>query len=752
MARVPDYLDFDLELTDAGDGGFTSRVLTSPKGEASADFRMPFVGPDLENVILKLGRTRSGVRALGSPQHELAQRFGGQLYDAVFSGEVRTCFRRSLDEADEQGKGLRIKLRLTDVPALGDIPWEYLYAEGLGRFLVLSESTPIVRYLDLPREVPPLTVTPPLRILVAVCSPTNLAQLDTDAEVARVNESLRDLVDRGLVIVDPLPHATLSGLRQALKQHDYHVLHFIGHGGFDPAAGDGVLAFEDTNHLGHLVSGQSLGTLLNDVKTLRLAVLNACEGARQSPTDPFSGVAQCLIRQGLPAVVAMQFEITDAAATSLATEFYAALADGLPIDAALAQARMGVFAADNDVEWGTPVLYLRARDGRIFDVATHATQPVATAPASSAPASSAPASSAPASSTPASSAPRTPAPPTSAPAPAPAPQAPSSPAPAQPTPVPVPVPIPVPMPVPPPASHPGPAPAGAPAPPPDRVAAPPTGAGGIPAGDSGTGTSGRHPAVAPGLVAAVIVVLGLIGAFLLRPGGAINPPTPGPGGPTTAFTGFVAMRGTPVIDGQANEWSGAVPYVSDVLVAGRATKIKATWSLMWDPQAFYVVADVADPALMPADQTAPDQQWRGDSVSFELGLDPRALSTDAGLRPTDAHYIIGLTPTTPARAKIVINRANVTKNTIDAGRAHGESDAVVALIPGGYRVEARLPWAATGLAPNGGSAGLVFGINLNVSDAGTSPKEFAAMYSSNRGRTSANQVRPAEWQVVALQG
>jgi len=281
---------------------------------------------------------------------------------------------------------------------------------------------------------------------------------------------------------------------------------------------------------------------------------------------------------------------------------------------------------------------------------------------------------------------------------------------------------------------------------------PPTGAGGIPAGDSGNGKAGRHPAIAPGLVAAVIVVLGLVAAFLLRPGGGTTPPIGGPGQPTPAFSGFVAMHGTPVIDGQANEWAGAVPYVSDVLVAGKATKIKATWSLMWDQQAFYVVADVADPALMPADQVVPDQQWRGDSVSFELGLDPRALSAEAGLRATDAHYIIGLTPTTPARAKIVINRANVTKNTIDAGRPHGESDAVVALIPGGYRVEARLPWAVTGLAPEGVSAGQVFGINLNVSDAGASPKEFAAMYSSNRGRTSANQVRPAEWQVVQLQG
>ena len=714
MARIPDYLDFDLELTDAGEGGYTARVLASPKGEASADFRMPFLGVDLENVILKLGRTRSGVRALGSPQHDLARTFGGQLYDTVFSGEVGTCFRRSLDEADEQGKGLRIKLRLTDVPSLADVPWEYLYAAGLGRFLVLSESTPIIRYLDLPREVLPLTVTPPLRILLAVCSPTNLTQLDTQAEVARVAESLRDLVERGLVIVDPLPNATLTALRQALRATDYHVLHFIGHGGFDPVAGDGVLAFEDADHLGHLVSGQDLGTLLHDMRTLRLAVLNACEGARQSPTDPFSGVAQCLVRQGLSAVVAMQFEITDTAATSLSSEFYAALADGLPIDAALAHARMSVFAADNDVEWGTPVLYLRARDGRIFDVATQDAAPPTPAPM-----------------------------PTPTPVAAPAP----TPAPAPPSPIPIPYPIsttpptPAPMPVPTSAT-----------PPPMPVPTPPTpqtGAGGIPA-DAPGAPKQRHPAVAPAVVAAVIVTLGLVAAFLLRPGGGAA--TNGPGRAPKEFNGFVAMRGTPVIDGQANEWAGAVPYVSDVLVAGKATKIKATWSLMWDQQAFYVVADVADPNLMPADQTAPDQQWRGDSVSFELGADPRGLAVEAGLRATDAHYIVGLTPTTPARTKIVINRANVTKNTIDAGRFHGESDAVVALIPGGYRVEARLPWAVTGVAPLGVQTGQVFGINLNASDAGSSPKEFAAMYSSNRGRTSANQVRPAAWQVVQLQG
>jgi tetratricopeptide (TPR) repeat protein len=59
-----------------------------------------------------------------------------------------------------------------------------------------------------------------------------------------------------------------------------------------------------------------------------------------------------------------------------AHEFYGALADGYPIDAALTEARKAIFAAGREVEWGTPVLYLRAPDGRIFDVAPRA-QPAA---------------------------------------------------------------------------------------------------------------------------------------------------------------------------------------------------------------------------------------------------------------------------------------------------------------------------------------------------------------------------------------
>jgi hypothetical protein len=69
----------------------------------------------------------------------------------------------------------------------------------------------------------------------------------------------------------------------------------------------------------------------------------------------------------------MQFEITDRAAVVFGGEFYAALADGYPVDSALAEARKAIFADQNDVEWGTPVLFMRVADGRIFDVAASET-------------------------------------------------------------------------------------------------------------------------------------------------------------------------------------------------------------------------------------------------------------------------------------------------------------------------------------------------------------------------------------------
>jgi CHAT domain-containing protein len=143
----------------------------------------------------------------------------------------------------------------------------------------------------------------------------------------------------------------------------------IGHGGLDVASQQGVLVLEDKEGNPIKASAERLGVVLHEEPTLRLAVLNSCEGGRAGASDIFSGVAQTLIQQDVPAVVAMQFEMSDAAAVTFARDFYRALAFGDPVDAAVSQARQAIYA-ENELEWGTPVLYMRAADGQLFSVDT----------------------------------------------------------------------------------------------------------------------------------------------------------------------------------------------------------------------------------------------------------------------------------------------------------------------------------------------------------------------------------------------
>jgi len=368
------YLDFDL-LIRRTEGGYRAQVLSSPAGEATADFTAPFSELELENFLLRVGRPRRGTRRVGSPEMEAVRTLGNRLYGVVFSGDVRDCWRSSLSEAEAQNTGLRLRLRIADAPELNDIPWEYLYNASLNRFLSLSDHTPLIRYLDLPERVRPLAVDGRLEILIMISSPTDYPSLDVESEWSRLSNALAGLVESGQIRLKRLAEASLSVLQRELRSGQYHVLHFIGHGGFDPRTQYGVLVLRDEAGRGRLVAAEHLGAILHDHRSLRLIVLNACEGSRSSGADPFSGVAQTLVQQGVPAIIAMQFEITDGAAVIFAEEFYAAIADDYPVDAALVEARKAIFAAGNDIEWGTPVLYLRAPDGKLFSVNREAGHP-----------------------------------------------------------------------------------------------------------------------------------------------------------------------------------------------------------------------------------------------------------------------------------------------------------------------------------------------------------------------------------------
>src|SRR6516225_2627906 len=91
------YLDFDLSI-EREEGGYRARA-DSPAGQAVVSFGLPFSDLELENFLLRVGRTRRSTRRVDSPEVTAAKAFGERLFSAVFTGEVRGCLRSSIDEA-----------------------------------------------------------------------------------------------------------------------------------------------------------------------------------------------------------------------------------------------------------------------------------------------------------------------------------------------------------------------------------------------------------------------------------------------------------------------------------------------------------------------------------------------------------------------------------------------------------------------------------------------------------------------------
>lgn len=365
------YLNFDLLIESISNtpNNYRCRV-DSPAGEVSSEFIFSFSAEDVENLFLSLGQARHTVRSVESPEMKAAQAFGATLFKTVFVDKIYSCLMRSLDIAHQHAQGLRIRLHLTHAPDLCNLPWEFLYNPTDNLFFAPSNVTPIIRYLDLPRPTTALEVQWPLQILVMIANPRDLdySQLDSDKEWHKIKESLADLEQRKLVNVVRLKSATLSALQHELRLSKYHIFHFVGHGSFSQQNQTGMLILEDEQRRTRFVNGDKFGALLRDHSSLRLVLLNACEGARSSHSDPLTGVAQHLGQQGIPAVIAMQFAITDQAAITLSQEFYRAIADNYPVDAALSEARKALFTHRDNIEWGTPVLFLRTHSAQIFTI------------------------------------------------------------------------------------------------------------------------------------------------------------------------------------------------------------------------------------------------------------------------------------------------------------------------------------------------------------------------------------------------
>lgn len=363
--QPPEYDVLEIRLSPGRDA--YNVQITSASG-ARAHGR--FVAPTQSEVeaLRRMLDPRNPVRG-PAPKLEAAKAFGAELFRLlVETPGVRDVYTAARNKADAAEHGLRVTLSLGAVPDLASIPWEFLYDHP--RFLALHNS-PVVRFVDLKDPWPPPQVKPPLRILGMVSRPKDgvLAALDAQGEQAALEQRLGPLIDSGRVTLRWLERATLRALQEEINDgDDFHIFHYIGHGEYDDESNHSSLLLEHNDGRVRHVGGLELGQVLCRHRgSLRLAVLNACDAAQTAPQDPMAGVATSLMEHGVPAVVAMQFAITDDGALTFADEFYRALAVGYDVDAAVTQARC-TLAVDTGVEWGTPVLFMRQADGRLFDL------------------------------------------------------------------------------------------------------------------------------------------------------------------------------------------------------------------------------------------------------------------------------------------------------------------------------------------------------------------------------------------------
>ncbi|MBN1953709.1 MAG: CHAT domain-containing protein [Anaerolineae bacterium] len=319
----------------------------------------------LQAALLVAGEQPLAVQPLALDLAQLAaqsqaKEYGRLLAAAVLGGEIGAALQRA--------GPARLRLVVADsAAALHDLRWECLLRSAAGPAVPLTAgpATPFSRLLhpeSTARAHAPQTDWP-LRVVAAISNPTGLDRFDADLEWAELQRALQPL--RGLVDAERIPSpVTLDRIAQALEGGP-HVLHFVGHGAFRPAAGGAVIYLEEADGTAQAVAQeewtQRLGTLS---RPPHLVVLAACESAARVKEGALVGMAPALIAGGAGGVVAMRDKVGIETAREFVYHFYRRLATHGEIDRAANEARS--YLLDRGESWSIPILFLERGAERIF--------------------------------------------------------------------------------------------------------------------------------------------------------------------------------------------------------------------------------------------------------------------------------------------------------------------------------------------------------------------------------------------------
>lgn len=367
-------LALDLIVTENAPGRFAVSAAT----DSQTDLIGPFpIEPMFDHTKLPTAAEKSmtGWVNLFSEAHQInasqgvkqAEEIGHLLFELLFQHQaIRKRFRQSYAHVQqrkaENAGPLRLRLNLP--PSLTVLPWELIFDREHHTSLAHDPLVTLARTVGSASQNMLSPVEEELRIVVVLARPDKAAPIDGYDQVKPLESAVAKLQQRGVPVklekIDG--HGTWQQLHDRLNKTDpVHILHIISHGMFDEGdLGEGQLAFESQQGTRHNVSASLLRDLLNTHKHLvRLVFLVACQSGMAERGNPFSSIAETLARGGIPAVLAMQFNVLQDVARHMTESFYEQIAMRQPIDSALTTARLNLRSSEPDhLAWAVPVLFL----------------------------------------------------------------------------------------------------------------------------------------------------------------------------------------------------------------------------------------------------------------------------------------------------------------------------------------------------------------------------------------------------------
>ena len=297
----------------------------------------------------------------------------GQYLAAQLLAEpaVRTFFDQAVAAAQAQDASLRLRLAINPGAAgLHNLRWETLRLPGSDAPLLTGQNFTFSRYLSS-LDWRPVRLRPEaeIRALVVVADPSDvqgmgLAPVDREKELAAARAGLGEIAATELATRGEVTRNSIA----ARLRDGYDILYLVAHGML--VEGEPWLFLEREDGTAERVRGAELVTRIQELEDRpRLVVLVSCQSAGAGNVEPatqdggaLAGLGPRLAEAGVPAVIAMQGNVTMKTAAAFMALFFQELRrDGL-VDRAMSVARGAV---RDRPDWWMPVLFMRLKSGRI---------------------------------------------------------------------------------------------------------------------------------------------------------------------------------------------------------------------------------------------------------------------------------------------------------------------------------------------------------------------------------------------------